>query len=60
MTVSEFSEILSIPHWTKAPFYYLLRGDIYTKLQNREMARKDFTQACKMGLAQACQNAKVR
>jgi len=50
----------AIIYWTKAPYYYLLRGDIYTKLQDSEMARKDFTQACKMGLAQACQNAKVR
>jgi hypothetical protein len=37
--------------------FYLLRGNIQIKLQKRDLAWRDFVQACKMGLKQACQRA---
>jgi tetratricopeptide (TPR) repeat protein len=47
----------AIELWTKSPHFYVLRGEIYIKLRNRELALMDFNQACKMGLPQACQSA---
>jgi tetratricopeptide (TPR) repeat protein len=50
----------AIELWTKSSYYYLLRGDIYVKLRNAELARRDFDQACKMGVSEACRKAKVQ
>lgn len=48
----------SIELWKKSAYSYLLRGEIYNKLQKPKLALINFDQSCKMGLPRACQRAK--
>jgi tetratricopeptide (TPR) repeat protein len=49
----------AIELYQKSPYYFLNRGNIYMKLRHRELALKDYEQACRMNLPEACRTVSM-
>jgi tetratricopeptide (TPR) repeat protein len=50
---------VAIQLFSKSPYYFLHRADIYMKLRNDKSALKDYEQACNMKVSWGCQRAQV-